>query len=125
MEAKKVIDSVFSYLEKNMVPGMSDLQEIAFYAIKEAIDEEYESLIENVKSKPFIRALAAIDKDGNVDIEKLAQRLRKGIECKGSLSFDIPLYGQIKFVTEDIDNILLELKGAVHNEGYQNIGRPY
>lgn len=125
MDAKKVIDTVFKYLEKNMVPGMSGLQEIAFYAVREAIDDEAENLIETIKAKPFVRAIAAIDKEGDVDIEKLATRVRKGIESKGCLEVEIPFYGPVRFVPDDIDNILLELRETERNENYQNVGRTY
>ena len=125
MDAKKVVETIFKYLESNMVPGMSGLQEIAFYAVREAIDDEAENLIETIKAKPLARAIVAIDKDGNVDVEKLASRVRKGIEAKGSLTIDIPLYGNICFVPSDIDNILSDLKEVERNENYQNAGRAY
>ena len=125
MDAKKVVETIFKYLESNMVPGMSGLQEIAFYAVREAIDDEAETLIETIKAKPLARAIVAIDKDGNVDVEKLASRVRKGIEAKGSLTIDIPLYGNICFVPSDIDNILSDLKEVERNENYQNAGRAY
>ena len=125
MDAKKVVETIFKYLEVNMVPGMSGLQEIAFYAVREAIDDEAETLIETIKAKPLARAIVAIDKDGNVDVEKLASRVRKGIEAKGSLTIDIPLYGNICFVPSDIDKILSDLKEVERNENYQNAGRAY
>lgn len=125
MQAKTIINTVFKYLEKNMVPGMSGLQEIAFYTIREALDDEAENVIEIIKNKPVVRAIAAIDKDGDVDVEKLANRIRKGMEAAGGLTFDVPLYGSVRFVPEDIDNILVELKEVSYNEGYKNIGRTY
>ena len=125
MDAKKVVETIFKYLESNMVPSMSGLQEIAFYAVREAIDDEAETLIETIKAKPLARAVVAIDKDGNVDVEKLASRVRKGIEAKGSLTIDIPLYGNICFVPSDIDKILSDLKEVERNENYQNAGRTY
>jgi hypothetical protein len=125
MDAKKVVETIFKYLESNMVPGMSGLQEIAFYAVREAVDDEAEALIETIKAKPLARAIVAIDKDGNVDVEKLASRVRKGIEAKGSLTIDIPLYGNICFVPSDIDKILSDLKEVERNENYQIAGRAY
>jgi hypothetical protein len=125
MDAKKVIETIFKYLEKNMVPGMNGLQEIAFYAVKEAIDDEADNLVDTIKAKPLVRAIAAIDKDGNVDVEKLAGRVRNGIAAKGSLTIDIPLYGSICFTPNDIDNILADLKEVDRVETYQNLGRAY
>jgi hypothetical protein len=122
MEADKVINSVFDYLETNMVPGMNNLQEIAFYCAKEAVLEEKDSLMEKIKNNPLLRAIVAVDSDGNVDVEKLARRLRKQIERKGSFSVDIPLYGPVRFVPEDVDNIL---RGLGYDESYQGIRRTY
>ena len=119
MEAVKVIESVFKYLEANMVPGMNDLQEIAFYSVREAVFDEAETLIEKVNKNPLLRAVLTIDKDGNVDPEKLANRIKKGIERKGSVTFDIPMYGPVRFVTEDIDNILGTIMEVGRNENYQ------
>lgn len=125
MDAKKVIDATFKYLEKNMVPGMSGFQEIAFYFAKETLSDEADNILETIKRNPLARAFVAIDKDGNVDVDKLAHRVRKVIEAKGSWTIDIPLYGPVSFVSEDIDNILLELKETGVNENYQITGRAY
>lgn len=125
MKAVTVIDSVFKYLEANMVPGMNDLQEIAFYSIKEAVLDEADTLLETVNKNPLLRAVLAIDKDGNVDPEKLASRIKKGIERKGSVTFDIPMYGPVRFVAEDIDNILGTIMEVGHSENYQITGRTY
>ena len=67
----------------------------------------------------MLRAVLTIDKDGNVDPEKLANRIKKGIERKGSVTFDIPMYGPVRFVTEDIDNILGTIMEVGRNENYQ------
>lgn len=125
MDAKKVIDAIFKYLEKNMVPGMNGFQEMAFYFAREAMNDETDNVIESIKGNPLARAFAAVDKDGNVDVEKLARRVRKVIEAKGSWTIDIPMYGPVSFVSEDIDNILLELKETGVNENYQITGRTY
>lgn len=124
MEARKVLEAVFKYLENNIAPGMSDLQEILFYAVREAMIDEYDTVMNSVTSNPFLRAVVAMDKDGNVEVEKLADRVRKAIERKGSITFDVPMYGKLKFVPDDIDNVLMLLKEDT-NESYQVTGRPY
>ena len=125
MEARKVLDAVFKYLENNIAPGMSDLQEILFYAVREAMIDEYDTIMHSVTSNPFLRAVVAMDKDGDVEVEKLADRVRKAIERKGSITFDVPMYGKLKFVPDDIDNVLMLLKEDNTNESYQVTGRPY
>ena len=125
MEASKVLNAVFEYLEENMVPGMNDLQEIAFYTIKETVSEEAEKLLESVTKNPLTRAVVSIDKDGNVDTERLFNRLHRVIERKGVVEMEVPLYGNLKFTPEDIDKIAVKLNGGGVHEGYQITGRAY
>lgn len=125
MEISKVINAAFEYLEENMVPGMNDLQEIAFFAVKESVMEESQNLMKAVTKNPLYRAIAAVDKNGNVDTERLCNRIRKAIEHKGGVELDVPLYGKIKFTPEDIDKIEAKLNGGGGNENYQIAGRTY
>ena len=125
MEAIKVLDAVFEYLEENMVPGMNDLQEIAFYTLKETVSDEAETLLETITKNPLSRAIASVDKDGNVNADRLLNRVRKVFERKGVVEIKVPLYGNLKFTPEDIDNIAKKLNGGVRNEGYQITGRTY
>ena len=115
MEASKVLNAVFGYLEENMVPGMNDLQEIAFYTIKETVAEETEKLLESVTKNPLTRAVVSIDKDGNVDTERLFNRLHRVIERKGVVEMEVPLYGNLKFTPEDVDKIAEKLNGGGGN----------
>lgn len=125
MEISKVINAAFEYLEENMIPGMNDLQEIAFFAVKESVMEESQNLMEAVTKNPLYRAIAAIDKNGDVDTERLCNRIRKAIERKGSVELDVPLYGKIRFTPEDIDKIEAKLNGGGGNENYQIAGGTY
>lgn len=125
MEISKVINAAFEYLEENMVPGMNDLQEIAFFAVKESVMEESQNLMDAVTKNPLYRAIAAVDKNGDVDTERLCNRIRKAIERKGGVELDVPLYGKIRFTPEDIDKIEAKLNGGGGNENYQIAGRTY
>lgn len=125
MEIGKVLNAAFEYLEENMVPGMNDLQEIAFFAIKESVMEEAQDLMEAITKNPLYRAIAAIDKNGDVNTDRLCNRVRNAIERKGSVEFDVPLYGRVKFTPEDIDKIEVKINGGNGNEGYQVAGRTY
>lgn len=115
MEASKIINAVFGYLEMNMLPSMNDLQETAFYYAKEVIQEESNQIVDTAKDNLAFRILFSMDKTGDVDHEKLASRVRKAMMHKGRISFNVPLYGPVTFVPEDIDNIMQILENN-HNE---------
>lgn len=123
MKISKAIDTALSYIEKQMTPGMSDLQEVLFYTLVEAIHDEADNIVDLVAKNPFARSLLAIDKDGNVDVDKLTSRIKKGMERKGSLSFDVPMYGPVRFLPEDIDNITAMMREEISHENYQDFRR--
>lgn len=105
MKIETLAKTVVSYFEKNLVPGMTAAQEVAFYAVAEAVTEEAQSLVASVASNPVLRALVAMDKAGNIDHHKLLRRLRAGLEKKGKLPVTVPLYGAVTFCPEDLDEL--------------------
>lgn len=123
MKISKAVDATLTYLEKQMTPGMSDFQEVLFYTFAETVREETDTLVETMSKSPFVRALLAVDKDGNVDTDKLISRIKKGMDRRGGFSVDVPLYGPVRFLPEDIDNIANLLTEEDEHENYQGFGR--
>lgn len=117
MEFSKVVNTIMKYLERQMVPGMTELQEFAFYALWESVNDESAIWQELLTSNPVLRAVVAIDKEGNVDVEKLISRARKALERKGKVNVDVPCYGAICFTPADIEEIGVMLKGASYETG--------
>lgn len=117
MKFHAVVTTVMKYLEGQMVPGMNELQEFAFYALWESVNDEATSWAELLSSNPALRAITAIDKDGNVDVDKLIARVRKALERKGKLTVDVPCYGAVCFTPADIDEIGVMLKGVANETG--------
>ena len=114
MDFNKVVTAIMKYLEGQMVPGMTELQEFAFYALWESVKDEAASWQELLTSNPVLRAVVAIDKDGTIDVEKLLSRAKKALEKKGKLTVDVPFYGAICFTPADIEEIGAMLRGAAH-----------
>lgn len=124
MEAKLVLDHVFKYLEKNMVPTMNPAQEFAFYAVWESVKDESDGLISRLTENPVTRALAAIDKDGNVDTDKLVSRLTKAFEKKGKLQVNVPMFGPVTFLPEDLNAVADSIRRE-SSENNSPVDRPY
>ena len=57
MEAAKIINAVFGYLEMNMLPSMNDFQETAFYYAKEVMQEEANQIVDTAKDNLALRIL--------------------------------------------------------------------
>lgn len=124
MEAKLVLDHVFKYLEKNMVPTMNSAQEFAFYTVWESIKDESDGLISRLTANPVTRSVLSIDKDGDVDTEKLVSRLGRAFEKKGKLQVNIPMFGPVTFLPEDLNAVA----DSIRRESRENnspVDRPY
>lgn len=117
MEFSKVVNTIMKYLEGQMVPGMTELQEFAFYALWESVNDEASSWQDLLTANPVLRAVVAIDKSGNVDVDKLISRAKKSLDRQGKLTVDVPLYGAVCFTPTDIDEIGVMLRGAAHETG--------
>lgn len=107
----RVIDGIVRYIDKEVMPGMNDLQEIvARIAIGRLVDNR-ESLKEMLNSNPIIASFAIIDSDGNVDAERLLSEIKTQIAKKGSIKVEIPWFGKLTFIPEDVDKLRREIFG--------------
>lgn len=108
----QVLDGLARYLNKNFYANLNDWQEIiARIAVGRIL--EGENLKQNLLANPFVRTLAIIDSEGNVDLEPIMRDLKREIERKGKLTVDIPMFGKISFLPQDIDEIYREITGGM------------
>lgn len=63
-------------------------------------------------NNPIIRTFGIIDDGGNVDVQSLTAGLKHEIERKGKLTVSVPLFGNITFKPEDVDNLYNTIIGG-------------
>ena len=108
----QVIDGLSRYLNNNFYTKLNDWQEIvARLAVSRIIGNE--NLKQDLQANPFIRTFAVMDSEGNVDLEPIMRDLKREIERKGKITFELPMFGKISFVASDIDEIYREITGGV------------
>ena len=108
----QVIDGLSRYLNNNFYTKLNDWQEIvARLAVSRIIGNE--NLKQNLQANPFIRTFAVMDSEGNVDLEPIMRDLKREIERKGKITFELPMFGKISFVASDIDEIYREITGGI------------
>lgn len=102
---EKVVNGISKYIDNNIYSGMSDLQEfIARVAIGRVIERQDD--IKNYLIKNgVIRTFGIIDSEGMVDVEGLMYDIKKQIARKGKLEISIPMFGKLKFVPDDVDEL--------------------
>lgn len=110
-EFEHVINGVSRYIDNEIYSGMNDYQEfLARLFIGRIIGNEHkvkESLINN----GFIRTFGIIDSDGMVDIDSLAQDLKREIGRKEKITFSIPMFGKMTFHPADVDVLYRTITG--------------
>jgi hypothetical protein len=109
---EKVAKGISEYLNNEIYKGMNDLQEVmARIVVGKFLDNE-ESIKNTLVSNGFIRTLGFVNDDGMVDVDGIAESLKKEIAKKGKMSISIPMFGKLTFVPEDVDVLCNYIKGA-------------
>jgi hypothetical protein len=112
VEFNRVMDGIARYIDKEIMPGMNDLQEIVARIAVGRILGNREAVKRLLSDNPIIKSLVIIDDDGMVDIEKILAELKAGISNKGSIKIEIPWFGKMTFVPEDVDKLHREISGG-------------
>lgn len=109
---EQILDGLARYMNKYFYSNLNDWQEIvARLAVGRIINNE--NLKQSLQANPFVRTFAVMDSEGNVDLEPIMRDLKKEIERKGKITFEIPMFGKISFVASDIDEIYREITGGI------------
>lgn len=109
----QVLDGLARYLNKNFYSNLNDFQEVIARIAVGRIIGNPESLKQSLSANPFVRTFAIFDSEGNVELEPIMRDLKKEIERKGKLSVEIPMFGKISFLPQDIDEIYREITGGM------------
>ena len=109
----QVLDGLTRYLNKNFYSNLNDWQEIVARLAIGRITENAETLKQSLQANPFVRTFAMFDSEGNVDLEPIMRDLKREIERKGKLTVEIPMFGKISFLPQDIDEIYREITGGM------------
>lgn len=102
---EQVIEGLSRYIDKNIYKGMNDVQELVARIVVGRAIQRSESIKDALVGNGFIRTFGIIDGDGMVDVDGIVHDLAKQISNKGSIELSIPMFGKLKFMPEDIDEI--------------------
>lgn len=111
-----VLDGFAKFIDKNIYTGMNDWQELFARVLVGRIFDARESLKSAFVNNGFIRTFGIIDEEGNIDVESLAKDIKKEIQRKGRITVSVPMFGQMTFVPEDIDNLYNMIGEVSENE---------
>jgi hypothetical protein len=102
MNFDRVLNGVARYLDREIYANMNDWQEIiARLAVSRILGNK--ALEDTLKNNSYIRTFAIMDESGNVDVDGLYRDLKKLVQSKGKVEFELPMFGKFTFAEGDVD----------------------
>ena len=98
-----VIDGLNKYIDREIYRNLNELQEFVARLVVGRVNQGSEAIKVSLMNNGFIRTMCIIDTDGMVDIDSVLQDVRREIERKGSLQFEIPFIGKLTFCPSDVE----------------------
>lgn len=110
-EFEKVIDGLSKYINDEIYAGMNDLQEFAARVMVGRIINNQENVKEMLINNGFIRTFGIVDAEGMVDVESLANDIKREIARKEKITFNVPMFGRMTFKPSDVDMLYQNITG--------------
>lgn len=102
----KIEQGVAAYIDSELMPKLpsTGLEKVlAGTAIGLAIRRSGK-IIESYKDNKTVQMLGIMDAEGNVDVDALAEELKKNVPADG-VKVDVPIIGVMTFHKDDVDKL--------------------
>lgn len=100
------MQGVVEYIEKNIYPTLTSMQEIVARTAVGVITEDPAKLKEKLKNNQIVQLLGVIDDADMVDLEKICKHLKEQINNKGKLEISFKLLKlNFTFYSNDVDEL--------------------
>jgi hypothetical protein len=110
-EFEKVMDGISKYINNEIYSEMNDWQEFMARVMIGRIINNHEEVKEMLVNNGYIRTFGIIDSSGMVDVESLASDIKREIERKEKITFNLPLFGTYTFKPMDVDVLYRTITG--------------
>ena len=110
MNTQRIIEGLIRYIDRTVAPRMNGLQEVGYLTLCELVRENPGVIDAYIKNNFLLKTYLCADGEGNINLDRLYSALEKVMQKKGTLSFDIPLYGAFKIEPSDLRAIYDTIK---------------
>lgn len=103
---KQIEQGIAAYLDEELMPKLptSGIEKVITGTALSLFIRRSGTILEGYKNNKTIQMLGVMDADGNVDIDLLAEELKKNFPENG-MKVDIPIIGGMTFHKEDVDKL--------------------
>lgn len=112
MHIDKVIDGVARYINGEIYSNLNDWQEVVARMAVGRVLENKAAVKQKIVENPYLMSFVLIDSNGDMDVDKFLDDLKTAISQRGVVQLELPLFGNMKFVPDDVDC----LRGYIMNE---------
>lgn len=103
MHIDKVIDGIARYIDGEIYSNMNDWQELIARMAVGRVLENKAVLKQKVMDNPYLMSFVLVDSNGDMDVDRFLGDLKGVISQKGAVQMELPLFGKMKFVPDDVD----------------------
>lgn len=102
----KIEQGIAAYLDGELMPQLpnSGFEKVLAGTAISLFIRRSGKIIERYKDNKAVQMLGIMDADGNVDVDVLAEELKKNFP-KDGMKLDIPIIGAMTFHKEDVDKL--------------------
>lgn len=102
----KIEKGIANYLDAEFMPQLQSngVEKVIIGTAVSLFIRRSGVIIGGYKDNKVVKMLGIMDDDGNVDVETLAEELKKNISKEG-FTIDIPILGILTFHKEDVDKL--------------------
>jgi hypothetical protein len=108
MKYIKVVEGLIRYIDDEILPLMNDNQQTGYAILCEILSDD--ATRDRLSGNMLVRSFLSMDKNGDINIDRLYSHLKASVKRKDKLVLNIPLYGKMTFTDPDIDKIFNIIK---------------
>ena len=102
----KIEQGVANYLDGELMPQLqgNGVEKVLVGTAASLFIRRSGAIIESYKDNKLVQMLGIMDEKGNVDVDTLAEEVKKNIP-KDGIKIDVPIVGTLTFHKEDVDKL--------------------
>lgn len=102
----KIEQGVAAYLDSEVMPHLPNggLEKVLAGTAVSLVIRRSGKILEGYKDNKAVQMLGLMDAEGNVDVDILAEELKKNIPAEG-MKIDVPIIGKMTFHKDDVDKL--------------------
>lgn len=111
-DLNQVKTGVLKYIDDEIMPHLDGTKKIGLGVYVALIADRLPEIVQKCENYPSIKMLDVIDGKGNIDIDRIYRAIAPMMKDGEKLLVSIPLIGDFRLDTADIEKIYRNIKGS-------------